>query len=245
MIDEVIVLCGGYGERLGELTQNNPKPLVKAGKKHIIEHSVRLIIKEFSPKKFLLAVGYKGEQIKQYLGNGSGAGTKIDYVEQNLPNQKKQAQLASSQITAVLNASKQIQKQWFWLYSGDYVFSKNFLQQVKKTKPAPNEVGILFFKKRKEAKHTIRLDNKGYLVEIGEKIKGNVKGSRVFYGFSKKALKQLRDQEYPSFNAFLNDLTKIGKVRVELTEEWMYDIDTPDDLKTVTNWLQLHPTYET
>jgi len=245
MIDEVIVLCGGYGTRLGKLTQHTPKPLVKADNKSIIEHSIRLITEELSPKKFLLAVGYKSEQIKQYLGNGSKLGTKIGYTEQNLPSQKEQAQLASSQITAILNASKQIQKQWFWLYSGDYVFSRNFLQQVKKVKPAPNEAGILFFKKRNEAKHTIRLDDKGYLLGIGEKIKGDVKGSRVFYGFSKKALNTLRGQEYPSFNAFLNDLTKIGKVRVELTEEWMYDIDTTDDLKRVTNWLQLHPTYET
>ena len=35
---KVIILCGGKGSRLGKLTKNLPKPLVKLGKHSILEY---------------------------------------------------------------------------------------------------------------------------------------------------------------------------------------------------------------
>ena len=37
---KIIILCGGRGQRLGEITNNIPKPLVKLGEKSILEHKL-------------------------------------------------------------------------------------------------------------------------------------------------------------------------------------------------------------
>lgn len=62
----VVILCGGMGTRLAEYTDIRPKPLVEIGGKPILWH----IMKHYSYygfHEFILALGYKGEQIKQYF----------------------------------------------------------------------------------------------------------------------------------------------------------------------------------
>jgi glucose-1-phosphate cytidylyltransferase len=62
----VVILCGGMGTRLAEYTEMRPKPLVEIGGKPILWH----IMKHYSTygfTEFILALGYKGEQIKRYL----------------------------------------------------------------------------------------------------------------------------------------------------------------------------------
>ncbi len=62
----VVILCGGLGTRLAEQTEIRPKPLVEIGGRPILWH----IMKHYSHygfNEFVLALGYKGEQIKQYF----------------------------------------------------------------------------------------------------------------------------------------------------------------------------------
>tara|TARA_B100000686_G_C16738365_1_gene945025 strand:- start:229 stop:1011 length:783 start_codon:yes stop_codon:yes gene_type:complete len=65
---DVIILCGGKGTRLSEETVNKPKPLVEIGGKPILWHIMK-IYSYYGFKRFILALGYKGEQIKQYFYN--------------------------------------------------------------------------------------------------------------------------------------------------------------------------------
>jgi glucose-1-phosphate cytidylyltransferase len=62
----VVILCGGMGTRLTEQTEVRPKPLVEIGERPILWH----IMKHYSHygfNEFVLALGYKGEQIKRYF----------------------------------------------------------------------------------------------------------------------------------------------------------------------------------
>lgn len=62
----VVILCGGMGTRLAERTQDCPKPLVEIGHKPMLWH----IMKHYTVynfNKFVIALGYKGEQIKRYF----------------------------------------------------------------------------------------------------------------------------------------------------------------------------------
>lgn len=65
---KVVVLCGGLGTRLREETEFRPKPMVEVGGKPIIWH----IMKSYAAHgfdEFVLALGYKGEMIKEYFYN--------------------------------------------------------------------------------------------------------------------------------------------------------------------------------
>ncbi|HLG55060.1 MAG TPA: glucose-1-phosphate cytidylyltransferase [Vicinamibacterales bacterium] len=64
----VVILAGGRGSRLAELTEVVPKPMVHIGDRPILWH----IMKHFSTfdhKEFVLALGYKGDVIKEFFLN--------------------------------------------------------------------------------------------------------------------------------------------------------------------------------
>jgi glucose-1-phosphate cytidylyltransferase len=63
---KVVILCGGIGTRIKEETEFKPKPLVKIGDKPIIWHIMK-IYEHYGYKDFILALGYKGEMIKEYF----------------------------------------------------------------------------------------------------------------------------------------------------------------------------------
>ena len=65
---DVIILCGGKGTRLSEETVNKPKPMVEIGSKPILWHIMK-IYSHYGFNRFILALGYKGELIKQYFYN--------------------------------------------------------------------------------------------------------------------------------------------------------------------------------
>ncbi len=65
---EVVVLCGGLGTRISEETQIKPKPMVEIGGKPILWHIMKLYEKH-GFNSFILALGYKGEIIKDYFMN--------------------------------------------------------------------------------------------------------------------------------------------------------------------------------
>ena len=62
----VVILCGGMGTRLSEQTEVRPKPLVEIGGKPILWHIMKHYSR-YSFDEFVLALGYKGEQIKRYF----------------------------------------------------------------------------------------------------------------------------------------------------------------------------------
>ena len=63
---KVIILCGGKGKRLGNITKQTPKPLVKVGKFSIIEHKLNYYRKQ-GLKDFVFCIGYKGNILKKFL----------------------------------------------------------------------------------------------------------------------------------------------------------------------------------
>jgi glucose-1-phosphate cytidylyltransferase len=63
---QVVILCGGLGTRLREETEFRPKPMVNIGNRPILWHIMK-IYANYGYKEFVLALGYKGEMIKNYF----------------------------------------------------------------------------------------------------------------------------------------------------------------------------------
>ncbi len=62
----VVILCGGQGTRLREQTEYRPKPMVEIGDQPILWHIMK-IYSQFGIRRFILCLGYKGWEIKQYF----------------------------------------------------------------------------------------------------------------------------------------------------------------------------------
>jgi NDP-sugar pyrophosphorylase family protein len=77
-ITKAFILAGGKGERLRPLTLEMPKVMIEVKGKPVLQWNMELA-KKFGVKDFVLAVGYKHEQIEKRFGDGSALGVKITY----------------------------------------------------------------------------------------------------------------------------------------------------------------------
>ena len=93
---QVVILAGGLGTRLGELTRHIPKSLIEVYNKPIIEHILDWI-SEQGCERALVLTGHLGEQFNKYyhpsvsltfvqeqqpLGTGGALWNAVDYLEQ-------------------------------------------------------------------------------------------------------------------------------------------------------------------
>lgn len=63
---KLVILAGGYGTRLGNLTNSIPKPMVCIGGKPVIWHIMKTYA-HYGIKEFIICLGYKGDVIKDYF----------------------------------------------------------------------------------------------------------------------------------------------------------------------------------
>jgi glucose-1-phosphate cytidylyltransferase len=65
---KVVLFCGGLGTRLKDYSETIPKPMVPIGQRPIIWHIMKYYA-HYGHKDFILALGYKGDYIKNYFLN--------------------------------------------------------------------------------------------------------------------------------------------------------------------------------
>ena len=74
-----VIMAGGEGRRLRPLTEHVPKPLVKVGDKAIVERVIAPL-RRAGIKDITLALNYKADAIKEYLGTGERMGVSLRYM---------------------------------------------------------------------------------------------------------------------------------------------------------------------
>ena len=62
----VVILCGGQGTRIREVSEKLPKPLIDIGGKPILWHIMK-VYRAHGFRRFVLCLGYKGWDIKEYF----------------------------------------------------------------------------------------------------------------------------------------------------------------------------------
>lgn len=78
----VVIMAGGLGSRLKELTEEIPKPMLKVGEHPMLQHIINNF-KQHGYNKIVMSVNYKSEIIENYFQDGYAYGVKIEYVKEN------------------------------------------------------------------------------------------------------------------------------------------------------------------
>jgi histidinol-phosphate phosphatase family protein len=81
---KVAILAGGLGTRLGSLTKDTPKPMLRIQGKPFLEYQLELL-KKNNLRQTVLCVGYLKDKIKSHFGDGSQFGVTIEYSEEDKP----------------------------------------------------------------------------------------------------------------------------------------------------------------
>lgn len=82
---KAVILAAGKGTRMGKLTSNLPKPMLKAQGKPILEHIVEGLA-AVGVQSVCVVTGWKAEIVEEYFGDGAAWNVAICYARQIVPD---------------------------------------------------------------------------------------------------------------------------------------------------------------
>lgn len=82
-ITKAVLLAAGRGTRMRELTEALPKPMLQVRGKPVLQHIVEGL-REAGLTDFLIVVGWRADVVKEFFGDGSKLGVRIEYVTQTV-----------------------------------------------------------------------------------------------------------------------------------------------------------------
>jgi N-acetyl-alpha-D-muramate 1-phosphate uridylyltransferase len=106
------VLCGGLATRLRPVTETIPKSLIPIGSEPFLSYQLRLLHSQ-GVRDVVLCVGYLGEMIQEFAGDGSRFGLRLTYSFDG-PSLKGTA-------GAIRNALSLLNESFFVLYGDSYL----------------------------------------------------------------------------------------------------------------------------
>ncbi len=106
----VMILAGGLATRLHPITQTMPKSLIMIDEKPFIAHQLALL-QQKGIQKVIICVGYLGEQIVEYVGDGSQFNLNVTYAFDG--------PLLLGTAGAIKNALSLLSEQSFFVLYGD------------------------------------------------------------------------------------------------------------------------------
>ena len=107
---QAVILAAGEGQRLRPLTATKPKVMLAIAGKPILQYVIEALAQN-GIRNIVLVVGYRREQIFDYIGSGEKFGVEITYI-----TQKRQLGTAH----ALAQAREAVDKE-FLVFNGDHV----------------------------------------------------------------------------------------------------------------------------
>lgn len=81
---QVVIMAGGKGTRIASVVSDIPKPMIEVCGRPILEHQITTLKKQ-GFDQITLVVGYLGQVIQDYFGDGSKFGVNIGYIIEDTP----------------------------------------------------------------------------------------------------------------------------------------------------------------
>jgi len=227
MTNQSLILAGGIGSRLGNITKKTPKPLIKLNNKIFILHLIKNLYRQ-GIRDFLILTWYKNKEFKKLLPRNYKK-SKIRIIKEN----KKLGTGGS-----ILNAKKFLKKSFFVL-NGDTFFDINLRDLEFQTLKNKYKIGVaLTESKNHDGKLSYKINSKNFLKKIEFNNKRTKLVSGGIYFLNKNILKIL-----PQGNSDIDkDLILKGsrkyKIFAKKYNNSFIDIGTKETLKKASNFLE-------
>ncbi len=119
-VKKAVILAGGKGTRMRPFTYEMPKPLIPVQGKPLVQHTLDLLV-EYNIREVIFSIGYLGDKIREYFGNGNNFGIKIRYVEEE----------ESLGTAGPLNLMKDQLTESFIMFNGDILVNIDLLDFIR------------------------------------------------------------------------------------------------------------------
>jgi N-acetyl-alpha-D-muramate 1-phosphate uridylyltransferase len=119
---KAMIFAAGRGGRMGELTQNTPKPLLLVNEQRLIEYHLHRLA-QLGVSECIINIYYLAEQFPEVLGDGSRYGLRISYSHET-------ERLSTG--GAIINALDFFEDKPFLLVNGDVFTDYPFEKLINK-----------------------------------------------------------------------------------------------------------------
>lgn len=205
----VIIMAGGLGSRLGELTKDIPKPMLKVGDKPILERII-MSFKEAGYNKFILCVNYKSEIIKEYFKDGKEFGVFISYNDE----EKKMG------TAGALGLIEQQFKQPFFVVNGDILTTIQYNEFMTFHIRSSATATMCIKKMDYQIPYAcINLDEESNILGLVEKPVYNYKINAGLYILNPEIIEHIPVNEYYDMTSLFEFLIKVRKKIVAYCHE--------------------------
>ena len=127
---QVIILAAGLGRRLGELTHDNTKCMVKVNGVRLIDRLLGQLTSISTPlHRIVIVIGYEGRKLKEYLGE-SFKNIPLEYVENPIYDK-------TNNIYSLFLAKEELSQDDTLLMESDMIFENGVFEKVL-SNPFPN-----------------------------------------------------------------------------------------------------------
>ena len=221
------MLCGGRGERLRPLTDNQPKPMVAVNDRPFLFYLLHQL-SSHGINRFVLLTGYLGEMVQDYFGDGSQWGWQITY------NQRPTEWQTATRIFEVVN---ELDEKFILLYSDN--FAQLRLSELLETNVHHGSAITLSIAEKRPGNIAIDSDGRVLSYDAGRNSKDS---NFVEIGYSliekEKVLDSLERHKSESFADVIRDLATTQAVSAVLVKTGYESISDPVRLEQTSNYLK-------
>ncbi len=215
-----VIMAGGLGTRLGELTKDCPKPMLDCGGKPILEN-ILINLKDQGFRKFVFCVNYLSEMIQEYFGNGENWGVEISYT-------CEEKRLGTAGALSLLESRP---TRPFVVMNGDLLTKVNFRNLIRfhEDHAGPMTIGVRQY--QYAVPFGVIQHEDGEIVSLEEKPVHTYSTNAGIYVLNPECLDYIPSGEYHDMTQLIDDLL-IGEnkpLAYPIHEEWL-DVGRPEDL---------------
>lgn len=229
-ISKVVILAGGQGVKMRPFTYELPKSMIPFRGRPLLEYTLNFL-KKFNLTDIVLATGYLSDKIKQYFGDGSRFGVRINYSEEKKPQ---------GTAGALYLARPFLQNNPFLVLHSD-ILTKIDLNDFANFSSQQRGVGTLALNSTKDPVEFGVVQLKGnQIVEFAEKPKlkkdlSHLISTGIYY-FTPKIFEFLDKKTSSLEHEIFPKLTSLSLLSGYLFEGWI-DISTPQKYEwALKNW---------
>src|SRR3990172_5138399 len=124
MMKQAVILAAGEGQRLRPFTVTKPKAMIAIAGQPILQYVVEALARN-GIRNIVIVVGYRREQVFNYMGSGEKFGVNITYITQ-------ERQLGTAH--ALMQVSKAVQDE-FLVLPGDNLIEANTIAKFVSARP--------------------------------------------------------------------------------------------------------------
>ena len=236
---QAIILAAGMGRRLGEYTKDNTKCMLPVNGERLIDRTLKILCHQ-GIKKVVIVIGYKGENLKSYIGDRYSSQLDIEYI--NNPIYDK-----TNNIYSLSLAEEKMVEDDTILFESDLIYEEDIVKQLIDN-PWPNLALVAKWEYWMDGT-VVKIDNENNILDFVSKDMFNFQNVDDYYKtiniykFSKEFAKEKylpflhayckawgNNEYYEQVLKVLTFLSRTDLKALPIHDEKWYEIDDVQDL---------------